>query len=77
MSSHPCDTVKAALQGRWLLIGGLLVYKMSFWGIAKWPPIGGWLLIRVAVHNRFYCTAWFYYFKTTTLLIPVVLTDGL
>ena len=24
-------------------------------GMAKWPPIGGWLLIRVAAHSRFYC----------------------
>ena len=28
---------------------------MTFWGKAKWPPIGGWLLIRVAAHSRFYC----------------------
>ena len=24
--------------------------------MAKWPPIGGWLLIRVAAHSRFYCS---------------------
>ena len=29
---------------------------MPFWGMTKWPPIGGWLLIRVAAHSRFYCT---------------------
>ena len=23
--------------------------------MAKWPPIGGWLLKRVAAHSRFYC----------------------
>ena len=45
MSSHPCDTGRLALKCRWLLIGGTFVYKMEFWGIAKWPPIGGWLLI--------------------------------
>ena len=22
-----------------------------------WPPIGGWLLIRMAAHSRFYCIA--------------------
>ena len=32
-------------------MGGSLVYKMSFWGMAKWPPI------RVAAHSRFYCTS--------------------
>ena len=42
---HPCDTRKVAFQGRWLLIGGSFVYKMPFWGMAKWPPIRGWLLI--------------------------------
>ena len=36
-------------------IGGSFVYKMSFWGMIKWPPIGGWLLIKVADHSRFYC----------------------
>ena len=41
---------------RWLPIGGSFVYKMPFWGMAKWPPIGGWLLIKVAAHSRFYCT---------------------
>ena len=56
MSSHLCDTRKVAFQDRWLLIGGSFVYKMSFWGTTKWPPIGGWLLIRVAAHSRFYCT---------------------
>ena len=56
MSSHPCDTRKVAFQDRWLFIGGLFVYKMSFWGMTKWPPIGGWLLIRVAAHSRLYCT---------------------
>ena len=29
---------------------------MSFWGMTKWLPIGGWLLIRVTAHSRFYCT---------------------
>ena len=30
---------------------------MQFWGMAKWPPIGGWmLLMRVAAYSRFYCT---------------------
>ena len=56
MSSHPCDTIKVVSQDRWLLIGSSFVYKMSFWGMTKWPPIGGWLLIRVAAHSRFYCT---------------------
>ena len=28
---------------------------MPFWGMAKWPAIGGWLLISVASHSRFYC----------------------
>ena len=37
------------------LIRGVLVYKMSFCGIAKWPLIGGWLLIRVDARSRFYC----------------------
>ena len=23
--------------------------------MGKWPPIGGWLFIRVAAHSRFYC----------------------
>ena len=55
MSSHPCDTGNVAFRRRWLLIGGSFVYKMPFWGKAKWPPIGGWLLIRVAAHSRFYC----------------------
>ena len=55
MSSHPCDTRKVAFQDRWLLIEGSFVYKMSIWGMTKWPPIGGWLLIRVAAHSRFYC----------------------
>ena len=62
MSSHPCDTGKVAFWGRWLLIEGTFVYKMTFWGIAKWPSKGGWLLIRVAAH-RFYCTL--------TALIPL------
>ena len=56
MSSHPCDTREVAFQDMWLLIGGSFVYKMSFWGMAKWPPVGGWLLIRVTAHSRFYCT---------------------
>ena len=56
MSSHPCNTRKVAFQDRWLHIEGSFVYKMSFWGMTKWPPIGGWLLIRVAAHSRFYCT---------------------
>ena len=30
MRSQPCDKGKMAFQGRWLLIGGLSVYKMSF-----------------------------------------------
>ena len=51
MSSHPCDTGKVAFK----CTGGTFVYKMPFWGMAKWPPIGGWLLIRVAGHSRFYC----------------------
>ena len=55
MSSHPCDTEKVAFKGRWLLIGDLFVYEMSFWGMAKWLPIGSWLLIKVAAHRRFYC----------------------
>ena len=54
MISHPCDTGNMAFQDRWMLIGGSFVYKMPFWGITKWPPIGGWLLIRVADHSRFY-----------------------
>ena len=29
---------------------------MQFSGMVRWPPIGGWLLIRVAAHSRFYCT---------------------
>ena len=57
MSSHPCGTGKVAFQDRWLLIGGLFVYKMPFWGMAKWPPIRGWLLIRVAAHSRFHCSS--------------------
>ena len=24
--------------------------------MAKWHPVGGWLLIRVAAHSRFYCS---------------------
>ena len=55
MSSHPCDTIKVAFQDRWLLIGGSFVYKMSFWVMTKWPPIGGWLLIKVAALSRLYC----------------------
>ena len=50
MSSHPCNTRKVAFQDRWLLIGGSFVYKMSFWGMTKWPPIGGWLRIRVIIY---------------------------
>ena len=30
--------------------------KCHFCEMAKWSPIGGWLLIRVAAHSRFYCT---------------------
>ena len=56
MNSHPCDTRKVAFQDRWPLIGGSFVYKMSFWGMAKWPPIASWLLIRVAAHSMSYCT---------------------
>ena len=56
MRSHPCDTGKVAFKSRWLLIGGLFAYKMPFWGMTKWPPIGGWLLIRVAAHSRLYFT---------------------
>ena len=41
MSSHPYDTGKAAFKRRWLLIEGTFVYKMPFWGMAKWPLIGG------------------------------------
>ena len=55
MSNHLCDTGKGAFKHRWLHITGKFVYKMPFWGMAKWPPIGGWLLIRVAAHSRFYC----------------------
>ena len=55
MSSHPCDTGKMAFKHRWLLIGGTFVYKIPFWGMAKWPPVGGWLLMRKAAHSRFYC----------------------
>ena len=54
MSSHPCDTGKVAFECMWLHIVGSFVYKMPFWGMAKWPPIGGWLLIRVAAHSRFH-----------------------
>ena len=35
-------------QDRWLRIGVSFVYKMPFWGMAEWPPIGGWLLTTVA-----------------------------
>ena len=45
MSSHPCNTRKVAFQDRWLLIGGTFVYNMPFLGMAKWPSIGGPLLI--------------------------------
>ena len=55
MRGHPCNTRKVAFQGRWLLIGGSFVYKMLLCGIVKRPPIGGWLLIIVAAHSRFYC----------------------
>ena len=51
MNSHPCDKVKVAFKGKWLLIGGSFVWEMPSWGMAKWPPIGGWLLIRVAAHS--------------------------
>ena len=54
MSSHPWSTGKAAFQDTWLPIGVSFVYEMPCWGLAKWPPIGGWLLIRVAAHSRFY-----------------------
>ena len=37
--------------------GGSFVYGMSFWGIGKWPLIGGWLLIRVAAYNIIIITA--------------------
>ena len=40
MSSHPWDTRKVAFQDKCLLIGGSFVYKMSFWGMTKWPPMG-------------------------------------
>ena len=50
-----------AFKCRWLLIGGAFLYKMSFWGMAKWPPIGGWLLIRVAAHS---CTVYNLTIKT-------------
>ena len=33
----------------------ICIQNAIFWGLDKWPPIGGWLLIRVAAHNRFYC----------------------
>ena len=63
-SSHPCQTGKVAYYGRWLLIGGSFVYKMLFWGMAKWSPIGGWLLIRVAAHSRLNCTSRFFCLAT-------------
>ena len=47
---------KVAFQDRWLSIGDSFVLEMSFWGMVKWPPIGGWLLIRVVAHNRFHCS---------------------
>ena len=30
------------------------MYKMPFLGRTQWPPIGGWLLLRVGAHSRFY-----------------------
>ena len=43
---------------------------MSFWGLAKWPPIWGWLLIRVAAHSRFYCIKMTIYCAGLIYLIP-------
>ena len=43
--AHPCDTVN---------VEGSFVYKMSFLGMTKWPRIGGWLLLSVGTHSRFY-----------------------
>ena len=39
-------------QDRWLFIGSSFVYNMAFLGMNKWPPIGGWLLMRVAAYCR-------------------------
>ena len=36
-----------------------------------WPPIGGWLLIRVAAHSRFYCNC--NYFSSCEIrLMPIL-----
>ena len=45
MSSHPWNTRIVAIQDKLLLIGDTFVYKMPFLGMAKCPPIGGWLFI--------------------------------
>ena len=48
---------------------GSFEYKRSFWEMAKWPPIGGWLLIGVAAHSRFYCSIFchdFFFMKIRT-----------
>ena len=43
MNSHPSwDTGIVTIQhSLWLFIAGSFEYKMSFWVVAKWSPIGG------------------------------------
>ena len=69
MSSHPCDTGRLALKCRWLLRGGTFVYKMEFWGIAKWPPIGGWLLIAGFTVLTIILLRKFYFLKITHIFL--------
>ena len=47
-------------------------WEWPFWGMAKWPPIGGWLLLRVAAHRRLCC-----YFDNCIVIIIVILFTGL
>ena len=54
MSSHPCDTENEPFKAGDCSLEVHLYTK--YWGMIKLPPIGGWLLIRVAAYSRFCCT---------------------
>ena len=59
-------------------VGGSLVYRMLFLGMSKWPRIGGWLLLRVGAHSRFYsllhCQL-YCYIHTVSILILTLYAD--
>ena len=55
-NSHPWDSKKVAVVGRWPLWRGQIYSKTALWGYWKLAVIGRWLLLRGDRSWRFHCT---------------------